>query len=171
MATRYTRRINLYINGKEVRNDIGSISRAMRKLQNEQKRMNRNSIEYAAHTKKIKYLGGILAKHRNDLRQTGSAWSRAGDAVNKYMGLAMGIIGAFTGVFMIMKKFKGTIDEFEESITNVYTLLDDKDYSAFKDVLDKGAVELVKQYGFEIKDVNKALFDAISAGVLLRLLR
>jgi saccharopine dehydrogenase-like NADP-dependent oxidoreductase len=117
MATRYTRRINLYINGKEVRNDIGSISKAMRKLQNEQRTMNRGSMEYQAHTKKIKYLSGIIAKHRNDLRTTGSVWSRMGDATNKYMGLAMGVVAAFAGVFAIMKKFKGVIDEFEESIT------------------------------------------------------
>ncbi len=106
MANRYTRRINLYINGKEVRNDIGSISKAMRKLQNEQRHMNRNSKEYLAHTQKIKYLGGIIAKHRNDLRQTESVWKRAGNAVNNYMGMAMGVIAAFTGVLMIMKKFK-----------------------------------------------------------------
>jgi hypothetical protein len=37
MATTYTRRINLYINGREVRNDIASIKAELAKLTAQQR--------------------------------------------------------------------------------------------------------------------------------------
>ena len=67
MATTYTRRINLYINGKEVKNDIISIRREMTKLTNEQARMTRGTREYNKSAAQIKQLRGIMAEHNRAL--------------------------------------------------------------------------------------------------------
>lgn len=56
MASSYTRRINLYINGKEVKNDIASIRGEMNRLVNAQSRMEIGSREYIAQMQKIKSL-------------------------------------------------------------------------------------------------------------------
>ena len=56
MAERYTRRINLYINGKEVRNNISSIRKEMNRLQNEQARMTVGSRAYQMQAERIKSL-------------------------------------------------------------------------------------------------------------------
>jgi len=88
MANSYTRRINLYVNGKEVKNDISSISKAMYKLTNEQRRMTRGSKEYVEQGKKIRYLRGIMQKHNADIRSTTSVWGK----MNK---MAAGLLPAF----------------------------------------------------------------------------
>ena len=64
MATTYTRRINLYINGKEVKNDLVSIRREMNRLTNEQARMTMGSREYNAHAVKIRSLRGVIRQHK-----------------------------------------------------------------------------------------------------------
>ncbi len=70
MAASYTRRINLYINGKEVSADLVSIRREMSKLVNEQARMTLGSKEYVAHASKIKSLKRIIDQHNQDLSTT-----------------------------------------------------------------------------------------------------
>ena len=70
MAERYTRRINLYINDKEVRNDIASIRKEMTKMSAAQNRMVIGSREYVAEGKKIAALRAIIKQHNDDLQQT-----------------------------------------------------------------------------------------------------
>ena len=67
MAQSYNRRINLYINGKEVSNNIASIRAEMNKLVNAQARMTIGSKEYTAQTAKIRSLKAIMDQHRQDL--------------------------------------------------------------------------------------------------------
>ena len=50
----YTRRINLYINDKEVKHDIKSIQKEFYKANNELKKMEIGSKEYIAQTQKVK---------------------------------------------------------------------------------------------------------------------
>ena len=54
MATSYNRRINLYINGQQVTNDIASIRAEMNRLVNAQSRMEIGSREYVAQMQKPK---------------------------------------------------------------------------------------------------------------------
>jgi len=58
MATSYNRQINLYINGKQVSNDLKSIRDEMARLGNEQARMTIGSDEYIRHTQGIRQLRG-----------------------------------------------------------------------------------------------------------------
>ena len=56
MAKSSTRRVTIYINGKEVEASVKQIRSEMNKLVNEQSRMVIGSDEYVAHAKKIKEL-------------------------------------------------------------------------------------------------------------------
>jgi hypothetical protein len=56
MAKSSTRRVTIYINGKEVEASVKQIRCEMNKLVNEQNRMVIGSDEYIAHAKKIKEL-------------------------------------------------------------------------------------------------------------------
>ncbi|MCY1720151.1 phage tail tape measure protein [Prolixibacteraceae bacterium Z1-6] len=110
MSGSYNRRINLYINGKEVRNDISSIRKEMYKMTNEQARMTRGSKEYVEHGKKIKYLKGIIQKHNNDLRGTTSIWDKLSKGFNKYFAMATAGIAAITGaVFSLKQMIQGLV--------------------------------------------------------------
>jgi len=64
MATTYNRQINLYINGKQVSNDLRSIRAEMARLVNEQARMTIGSDEY------IRQLLYLTKYHCNTLLKT-----------------------------------------------------------------------------------------------------
>ncbi|MDR0206184.1 MAG: hypothetical protein LBI45_02870, partial [Bacteroidales bacterium] len=63
MAKSSTRRINIYINGKEVEATVKGIRAEMNRLINEQNRMIMGSQEYIVHAKKIQELRGYLQEH------------------------------------------------------------------------------------------------------------
>lgn len=122
MSNRYTRRINLYINGKEVRNDIGSIQKAMYKLRNEQRYMTLGSKEYEAQTKKIKYLKSIIDRHNASLRKTGERWfslKNIAAGFNKYFAMFGTFIAGFTGIALGLKKTISQFAEFDDKLADV----------------------------------------------------
>ena len=80
---------------------------------------------------------------------------------------ALGAIGITTGLFAVVEFFKNStkiLNEFEKSFTTVLTLLDSKQISEYSDTLQEASLNQIK-LGFSVEDTNKALFDAISAGI------
>lgn len=117
---------------------------------------------------KLKDVDATVGQHQRKVGQYENAWKgvnsrlkgfvkQAGFAITSAVGLGKAIQGANDSV----KAF----EEFDASINNVMTLLDAADRAEFGAGLEQGALDLVKNYGFAIEDVNTALFDAISAGV------
>jgi TP901 family phage tail tape measure protein len=141
------------------------ISTAARKASAELKTMRQTDPGFKQKTQQVTLLNEKLRQLNAQTRTQQGLMSRMAEGFNKYSAMIMGYVAVFAGVVMGVKRMKGTIDDFEESITNVYTLLDEADYQEFKPLLDKGSVDLLRQYGLEIKDINKALFDTISAGI------
>jgi len=112
-----------------------------------------------------------------------------GKLQNKMLGLntvqgksnkgLMGMISTFgriTGaIFLAQRAFSlifgavmATVDayaEFEKTLTNVMSLMTQSQVDLFKDDMWDTGISLVNKYGFAVKDVNKAMFDAVSAGV------
>lgn len=122
MATTYNRRINLYINGKEVKNDIASIRKEMYKLTNEQNRMTIGSKEYQSHATKIKSLRGIMQKHNADLRKTKQSWfslQKAADKFNRYFALVGSAIAGLTGTVLGLKQTISKFAEFDDKLADV----------------------------------------------------
>jgi hypothetical protein len=77
MSTKtYDRRINIYINGKEVENNVKSIRNEMFKLINVQKNMTVGSAEYVQKGKEIRHLKKILDEHNQSLKTTGGMWDK-----------------------------------------------------------------------------------------------
>jgi len=124
MASTYTRRINLYINGKEVKNDIASIRAEMNRLVNAQSRMEIGSREYIAQMQKIRSLKTILDQHRQDIAGVEKGWSmsKIGDAFNRYQALAMGLIATLTGLVLVIRKVVQSYNDFEERLDNLSAL-------------------------------------------------
>ncbi len=126
MADKKIRRgIYLYIDGKQVKNDVNSIQNEMRKLTAEQRKMTIGSDEYIRHSKKIKQLDAVLQKHRTDLRKTkDSVFSlkKMADGFNNYFGLVAAGVASLTGVVMGFRKAIDTANEFEERVDNLSAL-------------------------------------------------
>ena len=74
MASNYTCRINLYINGKEIKNELSSIKGEMNKISNAQAHMAIGSREYQKAANKIRTLKTIIQNHNQDLKAIGVHW-------------------------------------------------------------------------------------------------
>src|SRR5665647_421492 len=120
----YDRRINLYINGQQVSNDVRSIRAEMTRLINEQARMTIGSQQYIAHASQIRNLRGIMAQHNQQISAIASSWSFRGmaDGMNRYFGLITAGIASFTGVVMGFKTLVKTFNDYEERVDNLSAL-------------------------------------------------
>lgn len=120
----YDRRINLYINGQQVSNDVKSIRAEMTRLVNEQARMTIGSREYIAHASQIRTLNGILAQHRQQIAAVGSSWNlrSMADGLNRYFALITAGVASITGVVMGFKTLVKTFNDFEERVGNLSAL-------------------------------------------------
>lgn len=127
MAQTYTRRINLYINGKEVRNDIASIGGEMAKLRNQQRRMTIGSQEYVEAGKKIRTLKSIINEHNAQLNKTSQSWfslNKAANAFNKYFGMLTAAMASFTGVALTIRSATQSFAEFDDALAAVMKTTD-----------------------------------------------
>ena len=112
------RGIYLFIDGKEVKNDIDSIQKECRKLESAVKRMQIGSEEYVRTMERIRALKGIINEHNQSLRQTREELGKASteakkndtlfrkmaDGFNNYMGMITTFIAGITGVMLTMRK-------------------------------------------------------------------
>lgn len=81
MAENINRKLNIYINDKEVVNSLSGITREMGKTRNELKNLNKNSADYDADVAK-------LAKHLRDLRERQEEFTDELKLTNKEMNAA-----------------------------------------------------------------------------------
>jgi TP901 family phage tail tape measure protein len=107
MAKSSTRRINIYINGKEVEATVKGIRSEMNKLINEQNKMVIGSDQYIAHAKRIQELRGYLQEHTLNISTAASAW----DSMQKKMMLFGAGMGGFTQLFSAVNSVVGTLKQ------------------------------------------------------------
>lgn len=159
------RGIVLYIDGKEVVNNVTSIKAELRKLTKELDGMAIGSKEYVEQTKKIRALKGVLADHNQQLRsidQTQTlSLSKGVDLFNKYAASIMAVVAALTGVVLKLNTFRTLLNEREESKANVKALtgLDDDAI----DWMEQKAVELsttMDESGLRIRQSASEIMEA-----------
>ncbi len=117
MAKSSTRRINIYINGKEVEATVKGIRAEMNRLINEQNRMVMGSDQYIAHAKRIRELRGHLDEHARNIGSAASAWGKLYD---KAMMFGAGL-GGFTQLF---STFNSAISTLKQMATDLAALDD-----------------------------------------------
>ena len=149
------------INGSSM-NDL---LRAKKVLTRQTQELSRNTREYVQASAQLRQVNVELSRISDTTRATESAFQNLVGGFNRYFGIVTAFAGSFGAIVLGFRKLRTVIYDFEEHITNVYTLLDQANYLKFKDILAESSIDMIRRYGFEIKDVNKALFDTISAGV------
>lgn len=126
MAQSYDRRINLYINvdGKEVKNNATSIKAELQKITNQQALMTIGSKEYIEQARKIQQLKGVLAEHRDNIKETQKSWSFKGmaDGFNRYMGIATAFAASAAGVLLSFKQIVQSFNDYQEQVSNLSAL-------------------------------------------------
>ena len=116
MANSYDRRINLYINGKEVKNDLASIQKEMFKTTNELRRMTIGSKEYKNKASELKQLKTIYTEHQQQLKATTSMWSKFGGLLPVISGAA--IIATLQSITRKMIEVRSQFEKYEAILTN-----------------------------------------------------
>ena len=128
------RGVYLYIDGKEIKNDINSIDLEMKRLQRDIKEMTRGSEEYNRTMAKIQHLQGILKRHRQEIKgittETKKATVSIGSMVdwfNRFGGVILSVIGFLTGFTIALRAIRDERNKLEESQAGLKALtgLDD----------------------------------------------
>ena len=83
---------------------------------------------------------------------------------------ALGLsVAAAVQAFRTLTRFLATslkdFAAYERGVKNVTTLLSAEDKNMFSPSLYKGAMDVSREFGFTLADVNKAMFNSVSAGV------
>ena len=94
-----------------------------------------------------------------------SIFAKGINGINKYAGALIVIYGALRKLGVELPDIRQNIIDFDKTFRQTLGLLSDADKNLYAQSLKKGQIELIRQYGVEINDVNKALFDTISAGI------
>jgi len=184
MAANYTRRITLYINDKEVENNIASIQKAYFKANAEMKKMELGSKEYVTQMAKVKDLKGILDEHNQALKKAGQSTGffgnlkdkltsipgPAGAAVNGLMGMGKAMwalvanpigatIAAIVAGFMLLYKAFTSTDSGANQLAGVF-----KGLSNVMDIVLDRAFSYLKLLGsiatFDFKGIKQNAQDA-----------
>lgn len=120
MANTVNKRVNIWVNGKEVENNIKSVRDAMAKLKNEQNKMTIGSKEYVAAGKDIQKLDAIYAEHRKGLKSTTDEIDKATNKTKKWL-TAAAIVGTGKLIMDGASKIKSSTQEYVDA----YAVLDD----------------------------------------------
>jgi len=104
MAVNSNRRINIFINGKEVEQTIGGVRAAYDELNRSIKQSEFQSEEYWQKADKIKQLKSVIDEHTASMKNVKTGWDKMGDSIKE---TALGFIGAtaIMGAFSKLTSF------------------------------------------------------------------
>ena len=128
------RGVYLYLDGKEIKNDIHTIETELKLLQSRIKDLTRGSEEYNRTMAKIQHLQGILKQHRQEIKgittETKKATVSIGSMVdwfNRFGGVILSVIGFLTGFTLALRAIRDERNKLEESQAGLKALtgLDD----------------------------------------------
>ena len=124
MASKNTinKRVNIYINGREVTNDIKSIRAEMQKAVNQQAKMTIGSKEYIQKSKEIRQLKAIVQEHNRQLQTTQRKWfsiNKIADGFNKYFGILTAFLASITGIVLGFKKLSEEVAKMDDIYSDV----------------------------------------------------
>jgi len=161
------RRINIWINDKEVENSFKGISDSMRKAKNELAHMTIGSKEYIEQTQKIRMLQGAMDKHREAQGLIANGWRKV---LQEYKTMTLSMISSnvLTGMLEKITSFFPTIIEkfsnYEKGFSDTLTNMTKADIDMYSARMQQGTKDIA-QLGITVDDTNKSLFDAVSAGI------
>lgn len=162
------RGVYLYIDGKEIKNDINSIDLEVKRLQRDIKDMTRDSEEYNRTMQKIQHLKGILREHRNEIRgvteETKKSTISVGklvDGFNRFGGIIVTVIGFLTGVTLALRSFRDERNKLEESQAGLKALtgLDDDSIAWLTRQAKQLSTTMTKE-GLRVRQSSSEILDA-----------
>lgn len=176
------RGVYLYLDGKEIKNDINSIDLEMKRLQRDIKDMTRGSEEYNRTMAKIQHLQGILKEHRQQIKgvteetkkatvetkqmttETKKASLSIGGMVdwfNRFGGVIVTVIGFLTGFTLALRSIRDERNKLEESKAGLKALtgLDDDNIAWLTEQAKVLSTTMTKE-GLRVRQSAAEILDA-----------
>ena len=136
------RGVYLYIDGKQIKNDVNSIKAEIKKLTGELKDMTIGSREYVEQMAKIRNLNSMLKEHQKNLRgvnkevkATTFSFGKFVDGFNRFGGFIASVVASLTGLVLGLKALRDEKNKLEDSKASLKALTG----------LDEGSVEWLTQ--------------------------
>lgn len=194
MAKTLSRKVTIYINGKEVASTIKSLTAEMNKLKTQQKGMIIGSEEYIKTSLKIREIEGVLTAQKNAIRGVGEEWKDVRTKLADYSNMLMGLQSAFQMIDLGVGKLKdlakdaaalddvyadvmkttGLTHEQVEKLNEAFKKMDTRTsreqlnqlaYEAGK--LGISSEEAIKQFVSASDKINIALGDVLGEGAMV----
>ncbi len=162
------RGVYLYLDGKEIKNDINSIDLEIKRLQRDIKDMTRGSEEYNRTMAKIQNLQGILKQHRQEIKgittETKKATISVGSMVdwfNRFGGVILSVIGFLTGFTLALRAIRDERNKLEESQAGLKALtgLDDENIAWLTEQAKTLSTTMTKE-GLRVRQSAAEILDA-----------
>ena len=162
------RGVYLYLDGKEIKNDINSIDLEIKRLQRDIKDMTRGSEEYNRTMAKIQNLQGILKQHRQEIKgittETKKATISVGSMVdwfNRFGGVILSVVGFLTGFTLALRAIRDERNKLEESQAGLKALtgLDDESIAWLTEQAKTLSITMTKE-GLRVRQSAAEILDA-----------
>ncbi len=155
---------------------INDLNKAYRQLRFETNKLERGTEEWKKKASDLNIIKTEISEVRTKMHTMNATTSqsqgflrRLTNSFNEFGGIALSVIAGITavvaGLGQIFQNIKKEIVEFEDGFTDILTLLSVAEIEEFGQKLEKGAIDTMKKFGLTSRDVNKALFDTVSAGI------
>ncbi len=162
------RGIVLYIDGKEVTNNVVAIKAEIKKLTKELDNMTIGSREYQEQMAKIKNLNSILKEHRKEIRATNDEVKKSTfslgklvDGFNRFGGFIVSIIGMLTGVTLALRSIRDERNKLESSQASLKALTGlDEDSVAWLTEQAKQLSTTMTEEGLRVRSSAQEILDA-----------
>lgn len=109
----------------------------------------------------IKNLKGNASR----LREYGAQTKKTTKSMAGMAAKAVAALAAFRQLSQFLVTSVKDFAAYERGVKNVTTLLSAEDKNMFSPQLYSGVIDVSKEFGFTLADVNKAMFNSVSAGV------
>lgn len=106
MAKALSRKVTIYINGKEVEATISSLTAKIKQLENEQKKLPIGTQEYINKSMELKELRAILHEQKVAVNDLGDHWLTMGEKVANASNMIMGVQSIFQMIDLSVGKLK-----------------------------------------------------------------
>jgi len=158
MAKALSRKVTIYINGREVQSTLQSLEGEMRKLQAEQKKMTIGSEEYIKTSMKIREINAVISEQKNAVKGMGNEWKSTTQRVAEFANVVTGLNSAFQMIDLGVGKLKdlakdaAALDDIYADVMKTTGMTHDQVESlneAFKKMDTRTAREHLNQLAYE----------------------
>ena len=106
MAKALSRKVTIYINGREVENTLSSLRAEMKKLESQQAKLPIGSEEYIQASLKIREIKSVIREQEVAVRGLGDSWKETRTKLADYSNMIMGVQSVFQMIDIGVGKLK-----------------------------------------------------------------